>query len=121
MLLASFVASVLAIELLGLVVPTLSQGVLAQGKGKGQAKKAQNQAKNLAKKVEQQANKTPFVESPSTTKSQGASKSNHGQNKKTKSREKAGTQNGSEIDDPPSTVVEFFKRLVQPKPSSKPR
>ena len=121
-LLASYMATAVAVDLLGSVAPALGQSSWAQGKGKGkakgQAKKAENQAKNLAKKLEQQAGKTPFVTSPGSANGQGVSKSNRGQSANSR---KSKTPTGSEVDDPPATVVEFFKRLVDPKSSAKSR
>ena len=121
LVLALFMGSTLVLEIVGRVAPLLKQDARAQANSKGQAKKAEKQAEKLAKQAQQQAEQAQqqagqaqqagFAESQSAPPGQGSSQSNYGQQKK------ANNPGAIQSAAPPATVVEFFKRLIQPEPS----
>ncbi|MGI9422649.1 MAG: S8 family serine peptidase [Hyphomicrobiaceae bacterium] len=146
-LLASYITTAVAIEILGLAVPALNPTALAEDELSEQQKKAleraREQAKQAAERQREQAKKAAERQREQAKKAaerqreqakkqsensrelekDSAERSQEKAKNKGEHAEKGYAHEKEEFDDdyPPSTVVDLIKRLVQPKTKSKPK
>ena len=132
-----YLAATLAFELVGNIAPSITQSAQAQSRAERRAaRQAQRQAERALRRAERQAARAAQrqAERAQRQAEQARARQEKRQERRKEKREarkekrrekrqerRQERRNAVENEAPPATVVEFFKRLVQPEPSPEPQ